>query len=60
MVFIRFQRPINPGELVARLRSEGILANPPDNNGVMRLVTHYYIDADMVRKAADAFRRVLA
>lgn len=59
MVFIRFQHPINADELMAKLRSEGILANPP-GNGVMRLVTHYYIDSEMVKKAADAFRRALA
>lgn len=59
MVFIKFQRPIDADELMARLRSEGILANPPED-GVMRLVTHCYIDPEMVKKAADAFRRALA
>ena len=59
MVFIQFQRPVNTDELMAKLGSEGILANPPED-GVMRLVTHYYIDREMVKKAADAFRRILA
>lgn len=59
MVFVRFQRPFDAGKLMDRLQSRGILVNPPEN-GVMRLVTHYYIDSDKVRKAADAFREALA
>ncbi len=59
MVFIQFQRPVNADELMGKLRTGGILANPPIN-GVMRLVTHYYIDPEMVTKTADVFRRALA
>lgn len=59
MVFVHFQRPFDAGKLMDRLQSRGILVNPPEN-GVMRLVTHYYIDSDKVRKAADAFREALA
>lgn len=55
MVFIRFRRPVYTDTLMARLKANGILANPPED-GVMRLVTHYYIDSDMVRKVADVFQ----
>jgi threonine aldolase len=59
MVFIQFQRPVNTDELMRKLKSDGIIANPP-NNGVMRLVTHYYIDPEMVKKTADVLSKALA
>lgn len=59
MVFVHFQKPFDAGKLIDSLQSRGILVNPPEN-GVMRLVTHYYIDSDKVRIAADAFREALA
>lgn len=58
MVFIRFRCPVDTDALMQRLKSNGILANPPED-GVMRLVTHYYIDSDMVKKVADVFRNAL-
>lgn len=59
MVFIQFQRPVNTDELMRKLKSDGIIANPP-NNGVMRLVTHYYTDPEMVKKTADVLSKALA
>lgn len=59
MVFVRFSRPVDPVELTEKLRSDGILVNPPED-GVMRLVTHYYIDSEKVERAAEAFSKIFA
>ncbi|GLS05817.1 threonine aldolase [Chitiniphilus shinanonensis] len=59
MVWFRFTRPIDGAALMARLNAAGILANPPED-GLMRLVTHWQVDADAIARTVavfDAFLR---
>lgn len=59
MVFVRFLRPVDADRLTIRLKENGILVNPPED-GVMRLVTHYYIDDEMIERTAEVLSKILA
>lgn len=51
MVFIKMDTTLSPEAVVDRCRQGGVLIYPPEN-GVLRLVTHYWIgDADVDRAA---------
>ena len=58
MVFFKINKPFNSHELTQALHKEGILVNPPEN-GIMRLVTHYYIGKDQVEKTVSKFKSIL-
>jgi threonine aldolase len=49
----------DPESICARLKSRGILVNPPDS-GVWRLVTHREILPESVEEIAAAFKSALA
>lgn len=61
MIYLRLNAgsPCNPMELARRLRPRGILLDA-DNSPRLRLVTHYWINAEDVRKVAAAMRAALA
>ncbi|TJZ79177.1 low-specificity L-threonine aldolase [Chitiniphilus eburneus] len=58
MVWFRFTRPIDNASLMARLNAAGILANPPEDD-LMRLVTHWQVDADAVARTVAVFAAFL-
>lgn len=58
MVFFNIHKPIDPKTLTEALQKEGILVNAPEN-GLMRLVTHYYIGKEQVDKTVSTFREIL-
>lgn len=58
MVFFKINGEFDEERLMGRLNAAGILANPPQN-GIMRLVTHYYIGKEQVEKVADMFNQLL-
>lgn len=54
LVFFALDEKISVDTVMAALNENGILANPPED-GLMRLVTHYWIDGDDVNRVADVF-----
>lgn len=59
MVFFEITKTgFEPEELVKELLARGIKINPPEN-GIFRLVTHYWIDRDDAIFVADTIRQVL-
>lgn len=58
MVFFSIDRDVDPMYITEELKKEGILANPPEN-GIMRLVTHYYIGKEQVDRFIDVFGKLI-
>lgn len=58
MVFFRINGEYDQDRLMERLNAADILANPPQN-GIMRLVTHYYIGKEQVEKVAEMLKQLL-
>ncbi len=58
MVFFRITQPIDAITLAEALKKEGILVNPPQD-GLMRLVTHYYIGKEQVEKTVSVLKAFL-
>ncbi|MCX7771525.1 MAG: low-specificity L-threonine aldolase [Clostridia bacterium] len=58
MVFFRINKPHNGDDLAEALKKQGILVNP-SHEGLMRLVTHYYIGREQIDQTVEAFKAVL-
>ncbi len=59
MVFFRIHQEIDAIAVTEALKNEGILVNPPQD-GLMRLVTHYYIGKEQVERTAAKLKEVLS
>jgi len=60
MVFFRSDGlGLSDQALMDRLASAGILANPPED-GIMRLVTHYWVTPEDLRRTVEVFRSLSA
>lgn len=59
MVFMKINKSIDPSGLIEALKKEGIMINPPEN-GILRLVTHYYIGRAEVEKVAQTLKDILS
>jgi threonine aldolase len=59
MVFFTVQPEPDPAAILAAMARRGIVINPPEN-GHFRFVTHYWVDAAKVTKAAAAFAEALS
>ncbi len=58
MVFFRIKKDMDPNNITDGFKKHGILVNPPEN-GIMRLVTHYYIGKDQIDKTIDVFKKLI-
>lgn len=58
MVFFKIDRPFDADALTEGLKQAGILVNPPEN-GLMRLVTHYYIGKEQIQKTVSKLKDIL-
>jgi len=58
MVFLRLNKPVDGQALALAMKREGILINPPQD-GMLRLVTHYYIGKTQVDKTVENLERCL-
>lgn len=60
MVFIDLSETgIEPQKLTSELIKRGIKINPPEN-GILRLVTHYWIKREDITKVAGAFKEIVS
>ncbi len=59
MVFFRIHQAIDAIAVTEALEKEGILVNPPQD-GLMRLVTHYYIGKEQVERTVAKLKEVLS
>ena len=59
MVYLMMNTSLSPQAMAARCRAHGVLIYPPEN-GLMRLVTHYWIGDEDVVKAADVLKGCVA
>lgn len=55
MVYLRMDTALSPEAVVERCRERGVLIYPPEG-GLLRLVTHYWIDDAGAAKAVDALK----
>lgn len=58
MVFLRIKKPVDGHALASAMKNEGVLVNPPEE-GILRLVTHYYIGKEQVDRTVEALERCL-
>ncbi len=58
MVFFRITPMVNSAELVSEMRKAGIIISP-DENGIYRFVTHYWIDRKDIDRTAEQMRKFL-
>lgn len=60
MVFFNFRNNnIDREALATYLRENGILINPPDKDGIIRLVTHHWITSDNLKTTVSAIKDFL-
>jgi threonine aldolase len=59
MVFLAIADISNPAKFVATMKKRSILVNPPEN-GVLRLVTHYWIRKEHLPVIVDAISEAMA
>ena len=59
MVFFKIKKSVDGKAMTEELKKKGILVNSPEN-GLMRLVTHYYIGREQVEKTASALKEIFA
>ena len=58
MVYFKMNKKFDSETFMQGLNEEEILANPP-TDGIMRLVTHYYIGSEQVEKVAATIKKIL-